>query len=155
MRVKTARRLSKLGPAVSDDVYRTAYDAADSEETESLLRNRWSSFQASQSVSPPWHPEELDVVPDTAITLKNSHRHLINPLFSKSHSYSQKQFKPSHPLRLVDTVEFSRFADNRLTPVVAKDRRTALADSRTSSCPLRDIWIPGLVRSNMTKTLRM
>jgi hypothetical protein len=63
MRVKMARRLSKLGPAVSDDVYRAVYDAA--EETETLLQNRWSRFQASQSVSPPWHPEELDVVRDT------------------------------------------------------------------------------------------
>jgi hypothetical protein len=142
MRVKVARRLSKLGPAVPDDVYRTVYDAA--EETETLLRNRWSTFQASQSVSPPWHPEELDVVRDTEITLKNSRRHLINALSSKSHSYSQKKFKPSHPLRLFDTVDFSSFADNRLTAAVAKDRRTALADFELSVERYLDSWIDSL-----------
>src|SRR6266702_1322312 len=94
MRVKMARRLSKLGPAVSDDVYRAVYDAA--KETETLLQNRWLSFQASQSISPPWHPEKLDVVRDTAITLKNSRHYLLNALRSMSHSYSQKRFKPSH-----------------------------------------------------------
>jgi hypothetical protein len=142
MRVKMARRLSKLGPAVSDDVYRAVYDAA--EETETLLQNRWSRFQESQSVSPPWHPEELDVVRDTEITLKNSRRHLINALSSRSHSYSQKKFKPSHPSRLVDTVDFSSFADNRLTAAVAKDGRTALADFELSVERYLDSWVGSL-----------
>jgi hypothetical protein len=139
MRVKVARRLSKLGPAVPDDVYRAVYDAA--EETETLLRNRWSTLQASQSVSPPWHPEELDVVRDTEITLKNSRRYLINALSSKSHSYSQKKFKPSHPLRLVDTIDFSCFKDNRLTAAVAKDKCTALADFELSVERYLDSWV--------------
>ncbi len=144
MRIKMARRLSKLGPAVSDDIYRTVYDTA--KETESLLRNRWSSFQESQSVSPPWHPEELDIVRDTAITLKNSRPYLINALYSTSHSYAQKQFKPSHPLRLVDTVDFSRFSDGRLTAAVAKDKRTALADFELSVERYLDSWVGSLQR---------
>ncbi len=139
MRVKMARRLSKLGPAVSDDVYRAVYDAA--KETETLLQNRWLSFQASQSISPPWHPEKLDVVRDTAITLKNSRHYLLNALRSMSHSYSQKQFKPSHPPRLVDTVDFSRFSDGQLTAAAAKDKRTALADFELSVERYLDSWV--------------
>ncbi|KAH8997134.1 hypothetical protein EDB86DRAFT_928074 [Lactarius hatsudake] len=139
MRVKMARRLSKLGPAVSDDVYRAVYDIA--KETETLLQNRWSSFRASQSVSPPWHPEELDYVRDTAITLKNSRRYLINTLCQTSHTYIQKQFKPSHPLRLVDTVDFIRLSRGRLIEAVAKDKRTALADFELSVERYLDSWV--------------
>ncbi|KAH9028432.1 hypothetical protein EDB83DRAFT_2526323 [Lactarius deliciosus] len=139
MRAKMARRLSKLGPAVSDDVYRAVYDIA--KETETLLQNRWSSFRASQSVSPPWHPEELDYVRDTAITLKNSRRYLINTLCPTSHTYIQKQFTPSHPLRLVDTVDFIRFSHGRLIEAVAKDKRTALADFELSVERHLDSWV--------------
>src|SRR6266702_392350 len=146
MRVKMARRLSKLGPAVSDDVYRAVYDAA--KETETLLRNRWSSFQESQSVSPPQHLEELDVVRDTAITLQNSRHYLINALCSTPHSYSQKPFIPSHPLRLVDTVDFSRFSNGRLTAAVAKDKHTALADFELSVERYLDSWAGSLQNDN-------
>jgi hypothetical protein len=139
MRVKMARRLSKLDAAVSDGVYRAVYDAA--EETETLLRIRWSRFQASRSVSPPWHPKELDVVRDTEITLKNLRRYLMNTVFSTSRSYSQKKFKPSHPLRLVDTVGLGRFSGKRLTAAVAKDRRTALADFELSVERYLDSWV--------------
>ena len=142
MRVKMARRLSKLGAAISDEVYRAVYDAA--EETETLLRNRWSRFQASQSDSPPWHPEELNIIRDTAITLKNSRHHLISVLSSSSLGYSQKQFKPSHPLRLIDTVDFSRFSDGQLTVAVAKDKHTALADFELSVERYLDSWIGSL-----------
>ncbi|KAH9059214.1 hypothetical protein EDB87DRAFT_1684972 [Lactarius vividus] len=141
MRVKMARRLSKLGPAVSDDVYDAVYDAA--KETETLLLDRWSSFQASESVSPPWRPEELDIVRDTAITLKNSRHYLLDALHPTSHSYPQKQFKPSHTLRL-DTVDFSHFLDGRLTAAVAKEKRTALADFESSVERYLDSWVGSL-----------
>ncbi|KAH9170112.1 hypothetical protein EDB89DRAFT_2114928 [Lactarius sanguifluus] len=139
MRVKMARRLSKLDPAVSDGVYHAVYDAT--KETETLLLNRWSSFQASQSISPPWRPEELDVVRDTAITLKNSRHYLLNALFPTSHSYPQKQFKPSHSLRLLDTVDFNRFSDGRLTAAVAEEKRIALADFESSVERYLDSWV--------------
>ena len=139
MRVKMARRLSKLGCTVSDEVYQTVYDAA--EETETLLLKRWSSYQATQSVSPPNHPEQLDIIRDTAITLKHSRQYLINALCSTSHSYSQKNFKPSHPLRLVDTVDFSRLSGDVLTLAIASDRRTALADFELSVERYLDSWV--------------
>ncbi|KAH8989920.1 hypothetical protein EDB86DRAFT_3235448 [Lactarius hatsudake] len=139
MRVKIARRLSKLDPAVSDGVYQAVYDAT--KETETLLQNRWSSFQASESISPPWHPEELDVVRDTAITLKNSRHYLLNALRPVSHSYPQKQFKPSHTLRLLDTVDFNHFSDGRLTAAVAEEKSTALADFESSVEKYLDSWV--------------
>ncbi|KAH9036252.1 hypothetical protein EDB84DRAFT_1560971 [Lactarius hengduanensis] len=105
------------------------------------IKNRWSSFRASQSVSPPWHPEELDYVRDTAITLKNSRRYLINTLCPTSHSYVQKQFKPSHPLRHVDKVDFIRLSHGRLIAAVAKDKRTALADFELSVERYLDSWV--------------
>ncbi|KAH9036254.1 hypothetical protein EDB84DRAFT_1588067 [Lactarius hengduanensis] len=73
------------------------YDAA--KETETLLQNRWSSFQASQS--------KLDIVRDTVITLKNSRRYLINALRPSPHSYTQKRFTPSHSPRLVDIFDLA------------------------------------------------
>ncbi|KAH9019095.1 hypothetical protein EDB84DRAFT_1275959 [Lactarius hengduanensis] len=140
MRVKMARRLSKLGSTVSNDVYQVVYNAA--KETETLLQNRWSSFQASQSISPPWHPEKLDYIRDTAITLKNSHSYLTNALYPTSHSYAREQFKPSHPIRLVNTVDFSRFSeDGRLTVAVATDKRTALADFELTVERDLDSWV--------------
>ncbi|KAH9035653.1 hypothetical protein EDB85DRAFT_1889231 [Lactarius pseudohatsudake] len=63
MRIKVARRLSKLGSAVSDGVCLVVHEIA--KETEELLQNRWASFQKSQSTSPPWDPDELDFVRDT------------------------------------------------------------------------------------------
>ncbi|KAH9028426.1 hypothetical protein EDB83DRAFT_2526320 [Lactarius deliciosus] len=139
MRAKMARRLSKMGPAVSDDVYRAVYGAA--KETETLLQNRWSSFQASQSVSPLWHPEKLDVVRDTTITLKNSRRYLINALRPSPHSYPQKRFKPSHLPRLLDIFDLGCFSDGRLTAVVAMDGRIALADFELSVERYLDSWV--------------
>ncbi|KAI9432033.1 hypothetical protein H4582DRAFT_1884511 [Lactarius indigo] len=139
MRIKTARRLSKLGPTVSKDVYQAVYGAA--KETETLLQNRWSSFQERQSVSPPWQPEKLDYERDTAITLNNSRSYLINALYPTSHSYAQEQFYPSHPLRLVSTVDFSHFSDGRLIVAVATDKRTALADFELSVERHLDSWV--------------
>ncbi|KAH9169131.1 hypothetical protein EDB89DRAFT_2231510 [Lactarius sanguifluus] len=101
MRVKIARRLSKLGPAVLDGVYQAVHHAA--KNTGTLLQNRWSSFQKSRSASLAWNPEQLDVVNDVAITLNNSRPFLMNALHSTIHSYSSKSFNPSHRPRLAST----------------------------------------------------
>ena len=126
MRVKLARRLSKLGSAVSDNVYQAVYSAAKS--TETLLQKRWSSFQTVESISMAWDPEKLDTVNDVAITLKHSHPYLINALRSTFCSYSSRPFVPSHRLRLANVSNFSRFFDGRLTAAIAADKRAALAD---------------------------
>ncbi len=131
MRIKMARRLSKLGPAVSDDVYQVVRDTAT--ETEELLQNRWSSFQKSQSISPPWDPDGLDFDSDTAITLDNSRPYLMNVLHSTLRSHSPKPFSPSHQPRLADTADFRQFSDG--------DKHIALADFELSVERCLDSWV--------------
>ncbi|KAH9019485.1 hypothetical protein EDB85DRAFT_2294152, partial [Lactarius pseudohatsudake] len=139
MRVKIARRLSKLGPAVSDGVYQAVYHAA--KNTGTLLQNRWSSFQKSRSAFLAWHPEQLDVVSDVAITLNNSRPFLMNALHSTFHSYSSKSFNPSHRPRLASTLDFGHLADGHLAAAVAEDKRTALADFESSVERYLDYWV--------------
>ncbi len=139
MRVKMARRLSKLGPAVSDGVYQAVYYAA--KNTETLLQKRWSSFQKSRSVSQAWHPEGLDVVSDASITLNNSRPYLMNALHSTFHSYSSKPFSPSHRPRFANTLDFGHFSGGRLAAALAEDKRTALADFELSVERYLDYWV--------------
>ncbi|KAH8992935.1 hypothetical protein EDB92DRAFT_1815714 [Lactarius akahatsu] len=139
MRIKMARRLSKLGSVVSDGVYQVVHDAA--KETEGLLRDRWTRFQKSQSTSPLWDPHKLDFIGDTAITLNNSRPYLMKALDSPFHSYSPKPFSPSHQPRLADTVDFHLFSGGRLEGAVANDKRIALADFESSVERHLDSWV--------------
>ena len=139
MRVKLARRLSKLGSAVSDDVYQAVYSAA--KDTESLLQKRWTSFQTIESISMAWDPEVLDTVDDVAITLKHSRPYLINALRSTFRPYSSKQFVPSHRPRLANVSDFSQFSKGQLAASIAEDRRTALADFELSVEKYLDHWV--------------
>ena len=139
MRVKLARRLSKLGPAISGHVYQAVYTAAKS--TETLLQKRWSSFQTIESISTAWDPEELDTVNDVAITLKHSRPYLINALRSTFRRYSSRPFVPSHQQRLANVFSFSQFSDGRLKAAIAEDKRTALADFELSVERYLDRWV--------------
>ncbi|KAH9048936.1 hypothetical protein EDB84DRAFT_1261517 [Lactarius hengduanensis] len=139
MRVKMARRLSKLGPSVSDDVYQAVCGAA--KKTETLLQKRWSSFQRSRSVSLAWRPEELDVVSDSALTLDNSRPYLMKALHSTFRGYSPKRFSPSHRTRLANTSNFVLFLGGRLAAAVAEDNRAALADFELSVERYLDDWV--------------
>ena len=139
MRIKMARRLSKLGTTVSDDVYQVARDTA--EETEVLLQNRWTSFQESQSTSPPWDPDRLDFDGDTTITLNNSRPYLMNALLSTSPSHPPRPFSPSHQPRLADTVDFRHFSHGRLKEAVTIDNCIALTDFEMSVERYLDPWV--------------
>ena len=143
MRIKMARRLSKLGPTVPDEVHRVVSDTAKlaAKETEELLQNRWSSFQKSQSTSPPWDPARLDFDSDTAITLNNSRPYLMKALDPTPHSDPPKRFSPSHQPRLADTPDFRHFSDGRLTGAVTNNGRIALADFELSVERHLDSWI--------------
>ncbi|KAH9180324.1 hypothetical protein EDB89DRAFT_11871 [Lactarius sanguifluus] len=136
MRVKMARRLSKLGPTVSGDVYQVVCNAA--KNTETLLQERWSSFQKSRSVSLAWHPEELEIVGDTVLTLNNSRPYLVNALHSTFPSYSSKPFIPSHQPRLANTEDF---LGDRPALAAAEDKRNALADFELSIERYLDGWV--------------
>jgi hypothetical protein len=139
MRVKMARRLAKLGSAVAGEIYQAVHDAAT--ETEKLLQTRWSDFQRSRSMSPPWLPERLDFVTDTMISLHNSQKYLTKVLLSMSQSSPLYRFTPSHRPRLHDIVDFSQFSGQRLIQAVSEDRRTALADFELSVERHLDSWV--------------
>ena len=139
MRIKIARRLSKLGPTVSDGLYQVVRDTA--KETEELLQNRWSSFQNSQSTSMPWDPDQLDFDSDIAITLDNSRPYLMKALDSTSRRYPSKQFSPSHQPRLANAANFRQFSDGRLKVAVTNDGRIALADFESSVERHLDSWV--------------
>jgi hypothetical protein len=140
MRVKIARRLAKLGGSVvTDEVHQAVYDVATG--TDKLLQNRWSAFQRRRSISPPWLPEKLDFVADTAITLRNSQKYLRDALCSTSQTLSSNKFTPSHRPRLHDIVNFSHFSGGKLKEAVSKDRRIALADFELSVERHLDSWV--------------
>ncbi len=140
MRTKTARRLSKMGTAVPDDVYEAVYDAA--AETETRLQRRWLAFQASQSVSPPWNPAELDVLRDTTCTLNNSRPYLLNALQSlTTTSDLPNSFSPIHPPRLANTLDLGQLSGGQLAAAVTADKRIALADFELSIEKHLDNWV--------------
>ena len=139
MRVKLARRLSKLGSAVPVNVYKVVYSAAKS--TETLLLKRWSSFQAVESISMAWEPEELDTVNDVSLTLKHSRPYLLSALRSTCRSYSSRPFVPSHRQRLGNVLRFSQLSDGRLTAAIEEDKRTALADFEFSVERYLGSWV--------------
>ncbi|KAI0297846.1 hypothetical protein B0F90DRAFT_1669305 [Multifurca ochricompacta] len=139
MSVKMARRLAKIGSAVSDDVYQAVYSAAT--RTEGLLQKRWTNFQMHMSLAPPWCPEELDFIADTAITLENSRPYLMKAFIPASQNVSQNIFALSHQQRLDDTSDFALFSGDRLTKVIGADQRTALADFELSVENYLDSWV--------------
>ena len=124
MRVKTARRLSKLGSAVSH--YEFVRDVFN--ETEALLSKRWTEFQAKGSISHSFQPAGLDFIPDKGISLKNSYDYLVKMLRLASHGPSQTPFSPSEKPRLDDVHDFTQFTNGRLASAFAEDQRVAVAD---------------------------
>ena len=125
MRVKTARRLSKLGPAVSRHVYEFAHNTF--KKTEELLSKRWKAFQGTGSISPTFQPEGLDFNADTGISLDKSYNYLAEMLCLASHGHPQEQFTPSQKLRLNNALDFTQFTDGRLALAFSEDR-VAIAD---------------------------
>ena len=126
MRVKTARRLSKLGPAVSNHVYKFVHDTF--KETEALLLKRWTTFQAMGSITRALQPEALDFAADAEISLHNSYHYLTEMLRLASDGFSQTRFSPSHGSRIHTLHDFSQFMDGQLASAIAEDRRIAITD---------------------------
>jgi len=130
MRVKMARRLSKLGPAVSRRVYEFVHDIA--KRTEALLLKRWTAFQAVGSISPTLQPGTLDFVGDAHISLDMSYNYLTKMLRSASHGFPHTRFAPSQVPRLNNIHDFAQFTNGRLAQAIAMDRRIAIADFESS-----------------------
>jgi len=133
-----ARRLSKLGPAVSHHVYEFVHDTA--QETEALLSKRWTTFQANGSTTPTLQPEMLDSTTDTHISLNNSYNYLTKTLRSASRGFSQR-FTPSHEPRLSNVRDFTQFTNDQLTAAISNDRRIAIADFESSVERHLESWL--------------
>ena len=125
MRIKMARRLSKLGPAVSPHIQELVHHAAN--ETEDLLSKRWSTFQQDGSIRPSLQPGTLDFVADTHISLNSSYGYLMETLGSVSHGRSQILFQPRGS-RLFTAHNLSQFSNDQLAKAIAKGQHTAAAD---------------------------
>ncbi len=126
MRVKIVRRLSKLGPTVSDYVYEFIQDT--SRETEALLSKRWSTFQVKESIRPTLQLDELDFVADARISLQNSYNYISKMFCSDSHGIPKLVFTPSSGTRLNSVHDFSQFTNGRLANAIDKDQHIALKD---------------------------
>jgi hypothetical protein len=139
MRVKMARRLSKLHPAHSHHIYQFVHDTA--KETEALLSNRWTAFQEIGSLTPALQLEGLDFVEDSQISLCNSYKYLTKVLRSASYDITQNQFTPSDEPRLYSVHNFSLLANGELAKAITKDTRIAITDFELCVERNLDSWI--------------
>ena len=146
MRVKTARRLSKLGPSVSDHVHDFCYDTF--EETEALLSKRWTTFQATGSITRALQPEALDFAADAEITLHNSYNYLTKMLRMGSNGFSQTRFTPSHGLRLDTLHDFGQFTKRQLSSAIAKDKQIALTDFELTVETKLESWVAASTKND-------
>ena len=141
MRVKMARRLSKLGTAVSltHHICQVVYNTA--KETEVLLSKRWTEFQAIGSIRPSLQLEGLDFVADTHITLNKSFQNLTNMLDPPSSRFSQMPFSRLDVFRLYEVHDFTQFMDGQLAKAISKDQHIAIADFEVSVERNLDSWV--------------
>jgi len=131
MRVKMARRLTKLGSGISRDICQFVHDAAT--ETETLLSKRWTAFQAVEPTNPTSLFHALDFVADAHISLNNSYKYLREALGTASLGSERSQFAPSHGgSRLCDVNDFTQFTNGRLEKAIAVDPCIAIADFELS-----------------------
>ena len=138
MRVKMTRRLSKLGRAVSQNIYQFVHDTAT--KVGALLSKRWTSFQAIGPISPTSQLETLDFDSDTRISLNSSYGYLTTVLNSVSQSYSRTPFNP-HGSRFYTTYDFSRISNGQLAKAIAKGQHVAIADFEFSVEKNLESWV--------------
>ncbi len=139
MRVKMARRLSKLGPAVSHHVYQFANDTA--KEIEALLSKRWSSFQAEESIGPISKLDRLDIVADSHISLNTSYKYLTKMLRLGSRGLSRASLIPSQQSRLYDIHDFTQLSNGQFAKAYGEDPRIAIADFESSVERNLESWV--------------
>ena len=141
MRVKMARRLSKLGSAVSQHVYEYVHDTAI--ETEALLSKRWTEFQAIGSTRTTLQPGTLDFVADTHISLKSSYHYLTKMSVS---CRSKTSFNPQGS-RIYLVHDFFQFRESKLAHAFANGRHTAIADFELSVERSLESWATANINS--------
>ena len=138
MRVKLARRLSKLGPAVSQHLYEFVHDTAI--EVERLLSKRWTEFQAIGSISPTFRPETLASDTNTHISLDSSYDYLTTMLGPVARGRLQTSFEP-HGSRLYIVRDFSRFSKGQLAKAITDGDHIATADFELSVEMNLESWV--------------
>jgi hypothetical protein len=138
MRVKLTRRLSKLGPAVSQDLYNFVHDTAIGVET--LLSKRWSEFQAVGSISPTFTPEALDFDADTHISLNSSYSYLTRIPGSAPRDRTKSSFKPNGS-RLHVIHDFFQLSKGQLEKAISDSKYIALADFEFSVELNLESWV--------------
>jgi hypothetical protein len=139
MRLKMARRFSKLGTAVSRDVRQLVFDTA--KETETLLSKRWTTFQSIGSTSPTSQFDRLNFVADSNISLHNSFEYLTKTLHPASLAFPRSQFTPSHTPRFCNVYDFTQFANSQLAETIAEDKHVAIADFELSVERNLESWV--------------
>ena len=126
MRVKMARRMSKLGSTASHHVIQFVHDTAN--ETEELLSKRWTAFQNVESIGPTMQLNTLDFVGDTHIPLRKTYDYLTETLRSAARGFSQRVFMPSSGLRICDVYDFAQISNGLLKKAIDEDQYIAMAD---------------------------
>jgi hypothetical protein len=139
MRVKMARRLSKLGPTISHRIYQFVHDTA--KVTETLLSKRWIAFQDIRSISPTLQLKGLDFIADSHISLDNSYNYLTKMLRLASRGFTPSRFSPSHKFRFYEAHDFTQFGNGRLAKAIAEDPPIAIADFELSVEKNLESWV--------------
>ena len=140
MRVKMARRLSKLGP-LSHHIYQFVHDTA--KATETLLSKRWTVFQDIGPISPRLQLKGRDFVADSNISLDNSYNYLTKMLRSPPRGFTHNRFSPSSTSRFYEVHDFTQFGDGRLAKAIAEDPHIAMADFELSVEKNLESWVAG------------
>jgi hypothetical protein len=129
MRAKMTRRLSKLGPGVSLNIYEFVHDTG--KETEELLSKRWRAFQSIGSINHSLQPSALDYDAAAHISLTTSYNYLTGMLQPVPCGRSKISFEP-HGSRLYVISDFSQFSNGRLARAIEEDQHIAIADFELS-----------------------
>jgi hypothetical protein len=140
MRAKMTRRLSKLGPAVSQYIYEFVHGNA--KDTEALLSKRWMAFQSIRPIGFTLQPQTLDFVADTHISLNYSYAYLSN-LRSVPHVRLQMPFIPQGS-RFFPGHDFSQFSRGQLAKVIAEGQHIAILDFESFVEKNLESWISSI-----------
>ncbi|KAG2137492.1 hypothetical protein DEU56DRAFT_912699 [Suillus clintonianus] len=99
MSAKIARRLFKLGSSASPQLSQMISMVTG--DVRSILEERWGSVQDAQQVSPPWAPENLQVLRDAHLSLNTSRKYIHQVLYNQHSSPQRSPFDPSHHVGVV------------------------------------------------------
>ncbi|KIM42919.1 hypothetical protein M413DRAFT_409020 [Hebeloma cylindrosporum] len=138
-RVKTSRRVHKLGDSASSQLLQTVM--AVSQTIEERLQGRWSEEQDLQASSSSYIPDPTAFEEDTTISLVGSRAYLSKVLSHNPSVDARSQFKPSHSSRILDIHDFRQLYPDRITKAVQVDSRIALADFELIVQERLDDWV--------------